>query len=132
MEKIVLDAHAATVFFLNEPGAGEVEKILKDARAGNIPVLINAVNLGEVFYAIRRKIGTDEAMKACEVLESMRVNIVSADKEISILAGSLKNEKKMSYADCFAAATALMFEASLVTGDKEFKEVEKEIKILWI
>ncbi|MBI2339278.1 MAG: PIN domain-containing protein [Deltaproteobacteria bacterium] len=36
----------------------------------------------------------------------------------------------MSYADCFAAALAKMKKAELITGDKEFKEVEGDIKIL--
>jgi len=38
----------------------------------------------------------------------------------------------MSYADCFAAALARQRKAELVTGDKEFREVEKEVKILWV
>jgi len=38
----------------------------------------------------------------------------------------------MSYADCFAAALAKLHKAELVTGDKDFKQVESEIKILWI
>jgi predicted nucleic acid-binding protein len=48
------------------------------------------------------------------------------------MAATLKAHKKMSYADCFAAALAKMKKAELVTGDKEFKEVRKEVKILWI
>jgi len=36
----------------------------------------------------------------------------------------------MSYADCFAAALAKQRRVELVTGDKEFKQVEKEIRIL--
>jgi len=38
----------------------------------------------------------------------------------------------MSYADAFAAALAKMKKAQLVTGDKEFKALEGEIKIIWI
>ncbi|HOW64450.1 MAG TPA: PIN domain-containing protein [Candidatus Paceibacterota bacterium] len=40
--------------------------------------------------------------------------------------------KKMAYADCFAAALAKAENAELVTGDPEFKEVEKEIRIAWL
>jgi hypothetical protein len=35
-------------------------------------------------------------------------------------------------ADCFAAALAKQRRVELVTGDKEFKQVEKEIRILWL
>jgi predicted nucleic acid-binding protein len=38
----------------------------------------------------------------------------------------------MSYADCFAAALAKSRKAELVTGDKEFKQVESEITVRWL
>jgi len=38
----------------------------------------------------------------------------------------------MSYADAYAAALAKIKKATLVTGDKEFKALENEIKINWI
>jgi predicted nucleic acid-binding protein len=39
----------------------------------------------------------------------------------------------MSYADCFAAALAKIKNAELVTGDREFKVVEGELKrIRWL
>jgi predicted nucleic acid-binding protein len=39
----------------------------------------------------------------------------------------------MSYADCFAAALAKITNAELVTGDREFKAVENDLKkIRWI
>jgi predicted nucleic acid-binding protein len=38
----------------------------------------------------------------------------------------------MSYADCFAAALAKDRKSDLVTGDKEFKQVEGEVSIRWL
>ena len=38
----------------------------------------------------------------------------------------------MSYADCFAAALAKINNAELITGDREFKEVEGEVKVVWL
>jgi hypothetical protein len=38
----------------------------------------------------------------------------------------------MSYADAFPAALTKIKKALLVTGDKEFKTLENEIKINWI
>lgn len=43
-----------------------------------------------------------------------------------------KATKKMSYADCFAAALAKIRKIELVTGDPEFKELQNEIKIFWL
>jgi len=47
-------------------------------------------------------------------------------------AALFKSGKRISYADCFAAALAKLRRAELVTGDPDFKQVEGEVKILWI
>jgi len=48
-------------------------------------------------------------------------------------AAVFKATKKMSYADCFAAALAKTRNAELLTGDSEFKVVERELKkIRWL
>jgi ribonuclease VapC len=39
---------------------------------------------------------------------------------------------RIAYADCFAAALAKSRKAELITGDKEFKLLEGEIKVEWI
>ena len=38
----------------------------------------------------------------------------------------------ISFADCFAVATALQFSAAVVTGDPEFKKVENFVEIVWV
>ncbi|NUM62341.1 MAG: PIN domain-containing protein, partial [Ignavibacteriaceae bacterium] len=53
-------------------------------------------------------------------------------KELTLQAAQYKAYHKVSYADAFAAALAKMKKAQLVTGDREFKVLEREIKINWI
>jgi predicted nucleic acid-binding protein len=48
------------------------------------------------------------------------------DLELIRQAAIFKATKKMSYADCFAAALAKTRSAELVTPDSEFKVVEAE------
>ncbi|MGQ0523964.1 MAG: PIN domain-containing protein, partial [Betaproteobacteria bacterium] len=48
------------------------------------------------------------------------------------IAASLKARHRMSYADCFAAALAKHHKADLVTGDKEFKQVEGDVSVHWL
>ena len=43
-----------------------------------------------------------------------------------------KSKYKMSYADAIAAALALHRNGHLVTGDREFKHVENDVKIVWL
>jgi predicted nucleic acid-binding protein len=47
-------------------------------------------------------------------------------------AALFKSGKKISYADCFAAALAKLRRAELVTGDPDFKQVEWKVQVLWI
>ena len=54
-----------------------------------------------------------------------------ADWQLTREAAGFKAKHKMSYADCFAAALAKQKKAHLVTGDREFKQVEQDIQIIW-
>jgi predicted nucleic acid-binding protein len=47
-------------------------------------------------------------------------------------AAEFKARFKISLADAFAAALTKDKEAELITGDPEFKSLEKEIKITWL
>jgi predicted nucleic acid-binding protein len=47
-------------------------------------------------------------------------------------AADFKARFKISLADAFAAALAKEKKAELVTGDPEFKPLEKELKINWL
>ena len=62
----------------------------------------------------------------------MPIEIVPADLHQTHQAAIYKATNKMSYADCFGAALAKIKNAEFVTGDPEFKAVEKEIKINWL
>jgi len=47
-------------------------------------------------------------------------------------AARLKATYPLSFADCFAAATAIRERAALVTGDPEFKKLGKAVTIDWV
>ena len=47
-------------------------------------------------------------------------------------AADFKNRFRMSLADAFAAALAKEKQAELVTGDPEFKLLEKELQVMWL
>jgi len=48
------------------------------------------------------------------------------------MAAEFKARHTLSYADCFVASTARMYEACVVTGDPEFKQLEEEVAIEWL
>ena len=55
-----------------------------------------------------------------------------ADFELVLAAARIKAQFPVSYADCFALATAIRYEAPIVTGDPEFKRFERQVPIQWV
>jgi predicted nucleic acid-binding protein len=60
------------------------------------------------------------------------VPVDADDLELVRQAAAFKATWKMSYADCFAAALAKIKNAELVTGDREFKQLARDVKIHWL
>jgi len=131
----VLDSWALMAFFEDEPAAEEVENLLARADAGRDKLLLCVVNWGEVYYNVMRKISAETAEQKVREISGLSIEIVPVDdKNLELVrqAAIYKATKRMSYADCFAAALAKIRKAELVTGDPEFKQVEDEIKIGWL
>ena len=136
MATMVLDAHALMVLFNDERGADEVEKLLLKAESGTPKLLMSVVNWGEIYYSILRGASQEMADAKSHEIAGMQIELVPVDArdlELVRQAAVFKATKKMSYADCFAAALAKTRNAELVTGDPEFKVVESELKkIRWL
>jgi ribonuclease VapC len=136
MATMVLDAHALMVLFNDEPGADEVEKILLKAEKGNPRLLMSVINWGEIYYSIMRGASQEIADSKAHEIAGMRIELVPVDTrdlELICQAATFKATKRMSYADCFAAALAKIRNAELVTGDRDFKAVESDLrKIHWL
>jgi len=135
MATMVLDAHALMVLFNDEPGAEDVEKILLKAESGNPRLLMSVINWGEIYYSIIRGASQEIADSKAHEIAGMRIELVpvdAGDLELIRQAAVFKATKKMSYADCFAAALAKVRNAELVTGDRDFKTVESDLKIHWL
>jgi len=60
------------------------------------------------------------------------LSIILPDSELIWKASEIKAEYAISYADCFAAATALRYEAAVLTGDREFKKIESLVSVEWL
>ena len=63
------------------------------------------------------------------MLVALPIEFHPVDRELADVAADFKSRHRLSLADAFAAALAKKKKAELVTGDPEFKAVEKEIKI---
>ena len=130
----VLDSWALIAFFEDEPAAEEVEKLLQQAAAEKHKLLLSVVNWGEIYYNTMREVSQEAAEQKVRELATLPIDIVGVGDDLALArqAAIYKATHKMSYANCFAAALAKLRNAELVTGDPEFKEVEKGIKINWL
>ena len=130
----VLDSWALIAFFEDEPAAEAVEKLLQQAADEKHKLLLSVVNWGEVYYNTMRTVSQDAAEQKAQEIASLPIDIIGVSDDLTLArqVAIFKAKHKMSYADCFAAALAKQKNAELLTGDPEFKAVEKEIKINWL
>ena len=129
---IVLDSWAVVAYLEGEASAEIVADTIADAHEEQIPLLMTVVNAGEVWYIVARQTSASDADASIKQLRDLGIEFVDADWNLAHGAGYFKSRNKMSFADAFAAALAKQRKAQLVTGDHEFKQVAREIEILWL
>lgn len=132
MKNAVLDSYAVLAFLFAETGNEKVGALFETAAESDKPLLIAAPNWAEIRYMIERKVGRVQWREVRAKLLGLPIEIVPVDQELAEMAGEIKATKKMSLADCFAAALAKQRKAEVYTGDPEFRAVESEIKIIWL
>ena len=128
--RYVLDANALIGFFEDRQGtAGRVERLIEEAAHQDVPLLMSAVNWGEVFYTVWRARGEAKARQAEASLLEMPITVIAADRERASRAGALKQKHGLGYADAFAAELAIERGAWLVTADPEFARLGKSLAV---
>ena len=129
-KKKVLDAYALLAYLKQENAHARIMELLASE---DTSLFINAINVGEIFYIIARERGFPEAEYFLNaILPSLPITVLDNAVEDVIAAARLKAAHSLSYADCFACATAIREQAPLVTGDPEFKKLGKSLRIDWL
>ena len=132
MNNFVLDSFALLGYLQKEPGNEAVKAILDDAGTGKASAMLNVINMGEVIYTVQRRFGQQAKLEVVKSISLLEITILPAPNELVYRAAELKAQFSMSYADTFAVASAIEHNATLVTGDPEFRQVEHLVKILWV
>ena len=118
--------------FQKEEGYQKVVGLLRGVSASGGRALMNAINYGEIIYIIKRAFGDRKKIECLAAIERLGIEILSVPNELIFRAAEYKAEFSISYADCFALASALENKAALVTGDPEFKKAEHLVKVIWV
>ena len=132
MKRYVLDSYAIIAYFEDEVGADRMAQILRQLVQGKAKGYMSVVNWGEVYYNTMREGGIAQAEKVILQLDKFPIQFVEANRDLIYEAAKLKGKYKIAYADCFAVALSVKLNATLVTGDPEFKKVKERISFQWI
>lgn len=110
---VVLDSWAALSVVKREASAMRVLELLGDEQP-----LMSWINLGEVAYLEERRLGRARADEIVDALAHV-VRAELPDVALIRAAARWKAHGGLSYADAFAAVTAIRHDADLLTGDDE-------------
>ena len=128
----VLDSFALLAYFQAEAGGAKVKDILKQAKMGEVVTSLSLINLGEIIYITGRKLSNDRAKEILLDILLLPIQLAEVTMDRVLAAAQIKTQYPISYADAFAVALAQELNATIVTGDPEFKQVESIVKLSWL
>jgi predicted nucleic acid-binding protein len=100
----------------DEPAAAAVQRVFESERPW-----MSWLNAGEVAYQVQQRHGAGEAALVVRRLRAAAaLDDVTAERVLA--AAHIKARHPIAFADCFAAATAIARDATLLTGDPELLE----------
>jgi ribonuclease VapC len=129
---LIFDSHALLKFFQKEKDYEKVIHLLEEIKRSGVTKYINAINLGEIIYATKREFGDQKKLEVLANIERLNFTVLPIPNNLIFQAAEHKAQYNISYADCFALASAIEHKAILVTGDPEFKKVEHLVEIMWV
>lgn len=132
MNNYLLDSFALLRFIQKEPGNEPVKAILENVQTGTACAMLNVITMGEIIYTVQRRFGLQFKLDVVMNISRLGIVILPATNDLVFRAAELKARFAMSYADTFAVASAIEHDATLVTGDPEFRQVEELVKVLWV
>ncbi|MBI4789259.1 MAG: type II toxin-antitoxin system VapC family toxin [Chloroflexi bacterium] len=127
----VLDSFAIIGYFDDEPGSEIVGDLIRQVPK-SASLFLSIINFGEIAYEAERERGDAGLQTRLAEVRSLPIAFVAADETTVLAAAHIKAKHPVSYADAFAIALAQELKATIVTGDPEFRTVEKFVDILWL
>lgn len=132
MKTRVLDSWAILEWMSGRQPATElVAGLLEEAEHARIRLLMSAINVGEVYYFLRKHHSGDLAEEWRGSSRTLPATLEVPAMDDIWSAAVLKSRFPIAHADAFAAALALKYNCPLVTGDPELRRVD-ELQIVWI
>lgn len=114
-----------------QPGADIVGRLLTAAEQGQVRLFISAINVGEVYYFLRKQQEEALANSWRDSSQTLPATIEVPNVNDIWSAALLKGRFPIAYTDAFAAALAQKYNCPLVTGYPEFRRID-QLELDWI
>jgi predicted nucleic acid-binding protein len=114
-----------------QPATDVVATLLAESEAGTARLFMSAMNVGEVYYCLRKQHSEKLAESWRELSRTLPATIEAPTADEIWDAALLKARYPIAYADAFAAALALKHRCPLVTGDPELRSIA-DLELDWI
>lgn len=129
-KKSLIDSFALLAYLKQESNYQKVENLFSSKET---QLLMNDINIGETFYILARERDSVQAEYFVNaILPNLPIAKIGNTLTEVIEAAKIKAQYPISYADCFAVATAIREKAVIITGDPDFKHVETIVTIDWL
>ncbi len=131
-ERYLLDTSAILALRGDEPGADDVEAMLRKSESGEAEVYVSFMTYMEAYYRIWRIDGEESAKRMYGELLSLPVLRVDVNDRVLLRAGGIKANYRLSVADAWIIACAMEAEACLVHKDPEFEQVQDIVPLVFL
>lgn len=106
-------------------------QLFAESEAGATRLFISAINVGEVYYFLRKHHSEKLAESWRQLSPTLPATIEVPTGEEIWDAAVLKGRYPIAYADAFAAALAQKYRCPLVTGDPELRSIP-DLELDWV
>jgi len=124
MKHYLLDTSALLTLRDDEPGAEEVARILLQAEVDKVKVFGCFMTLMEIYYRVWKDENEIEGKLAYAQCQSLPITWIHESTELLEQAARIKANYRLSLADAWIAASAILQEACLIHKDPEFKTLD--------
>jgi len=125
----VLDAGILALYFA---GHRETKKYIDEIYMGKAEAYMCEVNIAEFLYNYAKIFGWNSAKVKHNLIRSSPIKIISPDENLTLKAAKtkIKHSKTLSLADSYLTALANQLKATIITTDKNIKNINEAATIL--
>ena len=120
---VLIDSWAWIEYFKGSKAGEQVKKLIEDSEERAV---ISAITIAEVYGWILRSYDEEVAEEKRAAMRE-RAFVYDVDDDTAVEAAKIKHQKKWGLGDAIVYATAKKSEATIVTGDPHFKNLEQVV-----